>query len=151
TSTFAGNISVAGSTGTAITFASGVSGNMTVNGSGTQTFSIGSAPAPQIVNLTMATTAASNILQFNYSPTITGTLTLTQGLINLNGNTLTLGTSTGAPGSLSYSSGWTYGGTFTRWFAKTSVAIPSTTGLFPVGSDPTQNVYQPLWFGYSSN
>ncbi len=151
TSTFAGNITVTGSTGTAITFASGAAGNMVINGSGTQTFSIGAAPAPQIINLTMATTTADNILQFNYSPTITGTLTLTQGLINLNGNTLTLGTSTGAPGTLSYTSGWAYGGTFTRWFAKTSLSIPSTTGLFPVGSDPTQNAYHPLWFGYSSN
>ncbi len=151
TSTFAGDISVAGSTGTAITFASGGAGNMTINGSGTQIFSIGAAPTPQIVNLTVATTAANNILQFNYSPTITGTLTLTQGLINLNGNTLTLGSGTAAPGTLSYSSGWAYGGTFTRWFAKTSIPIPSTTGLFPVGSDPMQNVYHPLWFGYSSN
>jgi hypothetical protein len=150
TSTFAGNISVAGSTGTAITFAGG-GGNMTVNGSGTQTFSIGSAPAPQIVNLTMATPAANNILQVNYSPAITGTLKLSQGLIDLNGNTLTLGTSTAAPGTLSYTSGWAYGGTFTRWFAKPNVAIPGTTGLFPVGTDATQNAYQPLWFGYSSN
>jgi hypothetical protein len=151
TSTFAGNISVAGSSGTAITFASGGAGNMTVNSSGTQIFSIGAAPVPQIANLTMATVSATNILQFNFSPTITGTLTLTQGLINLNGNTLTLGTSVGAPGTLSYTSGWAYGGTFTRWFAKTSVAIPGVTGLFPVGTDTMENAYQPLWFGYSSN
>ena len=151
TSTFAGNISINGSNGTAITFASGAAGNMTIIGSGTQTFSIGSAPTPQIANLTMATTAANNILQFNFSPTITGTLTLTQGLINLNGQTLTLGTSAAAPGTLAYTAGWAYGGTFTRWFAKTSVAIPATTGLFPVGSDTTQDAYQPLWFGYSAN
>ena len=151
TSTFAGNISVAASTGTAIIFASGAAGNMEINGSGTQFFVIGSAPTPQIVNLTMATAAATNILQFNYSPTITGTLTMTQGLINLNGNTLTLGTSIAAPGTLSYTSGWAYGGTFTRWFPKASIAIPSTTGLFPVGTDPTADAYEPLWFGYSSN
>lgn len=150
TSTFSGNISVSGSTGTPIIFASN-SGNMTVNGSGTQIFGVGSAPAPSIVNLTLATAAATNILQFSFSPTISGTLTLTQGLINLNGNTLTLGTSVSAPGTLSYTSGWAYGGTFTRWFAKASLAIPSTTGLFPVGSDGTQNNYHPLWFGYSSN
>jgi Secretion system C-terminal sorting domain/G8 domain len=151
TSTFAGNISVGGSTGAAIIFASGAAGNMVINGSGTQLFVVGSAPTPQIVNLTMSTAAATNILQFNYSPTITGSLTMTQGLINLNGNTLTLGTSTGAPGTLSYTSGWAYGGTFTRWFAKTNIAIPSTTGLFPVGTDPTADAYEPLWFGYSSN
>jgi hypothetical protein len=151
TSTFAGNISVAGSSGTTITFASGGAGNMTIIGSGTQVFSIGAAPAPQIANLTMATVSATNILQFNYSPTITGTLTLTQGLMNLNGNTLTLGTSVAAPGTLSYAAGWAYGGTFTRWFAKASVAIPNVTGLFPVGTDTMQNAYQPLWFGYSSN
>ncbi|HET6256310.1 MAG TPA: T9SS type A sorting domain-containing protein [Puia sp.] len=151
TSTFAGNISVTGSSGAAIIFASGAAGNMTIDGSGTQTFSIGTAPTPQIVNLTMATTAATNILQFNFSPAITGGLTLTQGLINLNGNTLTLGTSAAAPGTLSYTSGWAYGGTFTRWFAKTSVSIPSATGLFPVGTDPAQDAFQPLWFGYSTN
>jgi hypothetical protein len=151
TSTFAGNITVSGSTGAAIIFAGGAAGNMVINGSGTQTFSIGTAPVPQIVNLTMSTAAATNILQFNYSPTITGTLTLTQGLINLNGNTLTLGTSTAAPGTLSYTSGWAYGGTFTRWFAKNSIAIPGTTGLFPVGTDATGDAFHPLWFGYSAN
>jgi hypothetical protein len=151
TSTFAGNISVAGSAGAAIIFASGAAGNMEINGSGTQAFAVGSAPTPQIVNLTMSTTAATNTLVFGFSPTITGTLTMTEGLINLNGNTLTLGTSTGAPGTLSYTSGWAYGGTFTRWFSKTNIAIPSTTGLFPVGTDPTANAYEPLWFGYSSN
>jgi type IX secretion system substrate protein/G8 domain-containing protein len=151
TSTFAGNISVTGSSGTPITFASGSVGNVTINGSGTQTFSIGGAPTPTIVNLTIATAAATNILQFNYSPSITGTLNLTQGLINLNAYTLTLGTSAAAAGTLNYVSGWVYGGTFTRWFAKTSLAIPGTVGLFPVGTDPIQNAYQPVWFGYSSN
>jgi hypothetical protein len=151
TSTFAGNISINGSNGTPITFASGAAGNMVINGSGTQTFTIGTAPTPQIANLTMSTATATSILQFNYTPTITGTLTMTQGLINLNGNTLTLGTTTAAPGTLSYTSGWAYGGIFTRWFAKASVTIPSTTGLFPVGTDPTADAYEPLWFGFSSN
>ena len=151
TSTFAGNISVNGSTGTAITFASGAAGNMVINGSGTQIFSIGSAPTPTIVNLTMSTVGATNILQFNFSPTITGTLTLTQGLINMNNNTLTLGSSAAAPGTLSYTSGWAYGGTFTRWFAKTSIAIPGTTGLFPIGTDAAANAFHPLWFGYTAN
>jgi Secretion system C-terminal sorting domain len=151
TSTFAGNISINGSNGTPITFAGGAAGNMVINGSGTQIFSLGTAPTPQIANLTMSTATATSILQFNFNPTITGTLTMTQGLINQNGNTLTLGTSTAAPGTLNYTSGWAYGGIFTRWFAKASVAIPSTTGLFPLGTDPTADAYEPLWFGYSSN
>ncbi|MBS1665576.1 MAG: T9SS type A sorting domain-containing protein [Bacteroidetes bacterium] len=150
TSTFAANISVAGIVGAPITFASN-SGNVTINGSGTQTFSNGSAPVPQIVNLTMAKPSATSILQFSFSPTITGTLAMNQGLIDLNGNTLTLGTSTGSPGTLSYSAGWAYGGTFTRWFPKASMSIPSTTGLFPMGTSPSRNAFRPLWFGYSTN
>jgi hypothetical protein len=151
TSTFAGNITVAGSTGAALIFASGAAGNMTINGSGLQTFSIGSAPVPQIVNLTMAKPSATSILQFNFSPTVTGTLTFTQGMMNLNGNTFTLGTSAATTGTLSYTAGWAYNGVFTRWFAKTSITIPSATGLFPIGTDATQAVFHPLWFGYTSN
>jgi hypothetical protein len=149
---FNGNISVAGSTGNPIVFAS-TGGTMVVQSSaGIQTFSNGAAPIPTIVNLTMNTLAANSVLQFNFPTSVTGTLNLTQGLINLNGNTLTLGTGTGAAtGTLSYTGGWLYGGTFTRWVSATAIAIPATTGLFPMGSNAAENAYHPLWFGSATN
>ena len=151
TSTYAGNISVSGSLGSSIVFANGAAGNMTINGSGTQLFVNGASAAPFIGSLTMATAAPNNILQMGFSTQVSGTLTMTQGLINLNSNKIILGSSATAPGTLNYTSGWLYGGAFVRWFAKTSVAIPSTTGLFPMGSDPSAMFYHPLWFGYTAN
>ena len=65
-------------------------------------------------------------------PTVTGTLTLTSGNVALGGNTLTLGTSVGAPGTLTYTAGYMTGtGAFTRWIA--TAAISGNAGLFPMG------------------
>lgn len=76
-------------------------------------------------------------------------LTMTLGKTNLAGFTLTLGTSSTLPGSLSYSSGWLYGGKFTRWFDNVAATtIPSSLGHFPMGTSTID--YRPLWQGWSA-
>jgi hypothetical protein len=76
-------------------------------------------------------------------------LTMTLGKTNLAGFTLKLGTSAAIPGTLSYTSGWLYGGTFTRWFDNvTSTTIPSSIGHFPMGTSTID--YRPLWQGWSA-
>jgi len=70
-------------------------------------------------------------------------LTMTQGNINLNGNSLTLGTAAATPGTLAYTAGTMIGtGSFTRWYATATVPDLSVTGLFPIG---TATNYQPFY------
>jgi len=70
--------------------------------------------------------------------TVSNTLTFTDGMLNMNARTLTLGTSAAAPGSLSHSgtaaSGWMYGGNFTRFFSAATIPDGDVAGLFPVGT-----------------
>ncbi len=74
---------------------------------------------------------------------------MNSGNINLSSHTLTLGTSSASPGTLSYSTGMLYAGTFTRWFNTTSFSIANVSGLFPMGTYLSD--YRPLWIAYSSN
>jgi hypothetical protein len=68
------------------------------------------------------------------------------GNIYLNSNTLTLGTSSNAPGLLNFSSGnLTGSGTFTRYISDASnIPIGDSKGLFPMGTG-TQN--RTIWIG----
>jgi|GEM_PF-1643802 len=151
-STFAGLISTAGSVGAPIVFA-GNGGTMEIVGNGVQQFANGgSLIYPTVVNLTMNTVAANNVMQMNFPLVVTGTLNFTQGLINMNSYTLTLGTAVATPGTLLHTNGWVYNGTFTRWVKTTAIAIPANTGLMPIGTDPLgSNVYRPFWIGSSAN
>jgi hypothetical protein len=133
-------------------------GTLTLNGSSAQTLS----GATTFKNLTLDNTSGGFTLAANMS--VSGTLTFKStnlGLMNLNGNTLTIGTGAGVPGAIVYPatlSGWAYGGTLTRWMATTAgaTALPataaavSTTGFFPLGSDAVQNAFEPFWFGQTS-
>src|SRR5260221_7051936 len=65
---------------------------------------------------------------------VNSTLTMTSGNTNLSGYTFTLGPSAGAPGTLSYSSGWFYNGDLIRWVASPVVPDGNITGLFPIGT-----------------
>jgi len=78
--------------------------------------------------------------------TVNTTLTMTKGNVNLNGSPLTLGAS-GTPGTLTYTAGWLYGGSFTRYFnGGTNVTLGNTAGLFPMG---TSTDTRPLYVGAS--
>ncbi len=62
------------------------------------------------------------------------TLALIGGNTNLSGYLLTLGVSGPAPGALSYSAGWLYGGSLIRWFGTSTIADGAVAGLFPLGT-----------------
>jgi len=164
TSNFGGNIIVDGTNPAQMHFGAH-GGGMNINSSGSIVFSIaGSATVPTISNLSMGMTLpGTNVLQFNFSPPVTNSLgfvTGNTGVINLNGNTLTLGTSALSPGTLNYPAppaiaGWIYGGSLARWVG-TVVTIPlptsvsvATTGFFPLGSTVTQGDFEPFWFSTS--
>ena len=64
--------------------------------------------------------------------TVSGTLTLTNGIINNGSNVFTLGTSPSARGTLTYTSG-VFTGKFSRWFG--AATNTGATGDFPVGKN----------------
>jgi Secretion system C-terminal sorting domain len=81
-------------------------------------------------------------IQLANAVAIATSLTMTQGNIDLNSNTLSLGTTAVLPGTLNYTSGTIINtGSFVRWFAKTTIAAGGVAGLFPVG---TLTDYRPL-------
>lgn len=125
----------------------GSAGSQTIGGSTSTTFN------RLAINNTYAT-APQITLGNNIS--VDDQLTMTQGIINLSGYTLTLGTSAAAPGALSHggtsANGWLYDGTFTRWFPTAAVTVPAVGGLFPMGSGPSEtNDFCPFWLGSGSN
>jgi len=137
--TYEGNIT-ANSTNP-ILFGASAGGVTNIDGNTTQTFSSTGTALPIVSALVMNTTGT---LQTNFNLNVTTTLTMTNGLINMNGDTLTLGTSTGNPGTLTYTAGEMYGGAFTRWFNTAVIPMPANTGLFPMGT--STGIYHPFWF-----
>lgn len=133
-----GNFSVFGNwtrSGTA-TFAPAT---FTVTLSGTGTQSISAVGGETFNNLTVNNTfVTSPQLVLNNPVTVTGTLAMTAGRMNLNGNTFTIGVSAAAPGTLTHggagTNGWMYGGSLRRFVANTAIAIGANAGFFPLGS-----------------
>lgn len=138
-----------------------IKGNLTNNGTlavntstvsftGTTTQSIGGTSINIFNNLTInnasGLTPAINMLGIN-NVGVDNTLTLTAGLIDLNGYNFTIGSGAGSPGSLSFTNGRFYDGNLTRWFNTTAKAIGAVTGLFPVG---TSTDYRPLFVGHTA-
>lgn len=113
--------------GGAIVFANAAGSKLNLIGSDTQSLPAGAFYLNTINDLEINNPYG---VEFNEADTISGTLTMTQGDIRLNGNTLFLGNSTSNAGTLSYTSGRIYG-TFTRWYD--SVTNSGNTGLFPLG------------------
>ncbi len=143
--TLAGNIQVQGNwTNTGVTLVPGTN-TVTFNGTGLQTIT---APAETFYNLTTNTTGPLT-QSLTTDVIVTNQLTLTSGLININGRTLTLGSS-GVASTLSRTASattnWMYGGTFKRFWL-TATAISSTVaplyGLFPMGPSSGSN-YRPV-------
>ncbi|MBX2945326.1 MAG: T9SS type A sorting domain-containing protein [Cyclobacteriaceae bacterium] len=129
--TLAGNITVrANWTNTGSTLA----GNFTVTFAGAGTQTITNTAGESFYSVTVNTTGPLTI-EGSSSVTITNTLTMTTGNINLNGRTLTLGN--GAASFLTRTSGTAYGGVFRRYWPVGTIDLagPSRYGLFPVGTD----------------
>ena len=129
----AGNWSAWGSTG----FSSATS---TVNFNGAALQTITSAGGASFTNLNVNNSSTG--VQLENNATVTGTLTMTQGNIDLNaGNILTLGTSTALNGTLAYTAGAIINtGSFTRWLKAATIANGSAGGLFPMGTAATSKL-----------
>lgn len=91
--------------------------------------------------------ASPGIIVNTNNLTVNSNLTLTSGIFNLGGYTISLGTSAASPGTLAYSTGsWFYGGNIQRWFPVSAIAVGSNASLFPLGS---VSDYRPIYFGSS--
>jgi len=78
---------------------------------------------------------------------VSSNLSLTSGVVNLNGYALTLGTSASSTGALSRSTGsWLYGGSMQRWFPTSAITQGSNASLFPIGDVAN---YRPMYLGSS--
>jgi len=112
-------------------------GVLQFNGTGAQT--VGGTYPTSFYDLTL-NNSTNFILASN--ETVKDTLTLTSGITNLSGYSLTLGSSSSSPGVLNYTGGWLYGGTLTRWFSTSTIADGAASGLFPIG---TSTDYRPMY------
>ena len=121
-------------------------GTVVFNGTGIQT--IGGTATTTFYNLTFNNdpSVAGNITLATNDYITTNQITMTQGIINLNSRSLTLG-ATGTASTLSQSANtWLYGGTFKRhWLNATAISSTSGNfyGLFPMG-ESTASTYSPL-------
>lgn len=123
-------------------------GTITLSGAGSQTVTNPSGETFNnlIINNSFAT---SPQITFNNAVTVIGTLTMTDGNVNLSSNTFTLGSSTASPGTLSHAlastNGWMYGGTIQRYFtAGTTITVGTVAGFFPMG---TAADFKPFFLG----
>lgn len=113
----------------------------TVNFNGSALQTITSPGGENFMNLTVNNTGTG--IQLINNATVATTLTMTQGNIDLNGNTMTLGISVANKGTLARTTGTMINsGTFTRWFNTTTIVDGGINGLFPVG---TATDYRPFY------
>jgi hypothetical protein len=114
----------------------------TVNFNGTGLQTITTPLGENFNDLTINNSGAG--IQMENNVEVATTMTMTQGNIDLNGNTLTLGLSAASNGTLSYTAGTIINtGSFVRWFkTATTIAAGSVNGLFPMG---TAANYRPLF------
>ncbi|MBM4157676.1 MAG: T9SS type A sorting domain-containing protein [Ignavibacteria bacterium] len=105
-------------------------------------------------NLTINNTGANVYATLPGDRRITGTLTMTQGNINLNTRIFTLGSSSSTTGTLSYSSGYFIGGgTIERYISNSGLPTSIASGLlfpFGVGTSSTANRFVRIAFSNSA-
>lgn len=78
---------------------------------------------------------ANSLLSGTNTGTVSGTLTLTAGLVNTGSNALVLGISAASAGTLAYTAGgFASGSTFTRWWGTATGGATITAGATPTGS-----------------
>jgi hypothetical protein len=78
-------------------------------------------------------------------------LTFSNGVIDMGGFTMQLGSSTAARGTLAgtpSASTYVSGGSFKRWYNAATLADLNVAGLFPIG-DMSGNGYSPIYFSAS--
>lgn len=139
-----GNFTMNGGT---ITETSSGSGTIAFTGTSSQTFTKSSGTINNQINFTINNATGMSL---NNDLTINGsaTLTMTSGNIDLNNNTITIGTGTGSTqvGNLSWTSGFIVGnGTLKRWIENSkTISIGEVAGLFPIGNS---NNNRNVWIG----
>lgn len=112
----------------------------TVNFNGASLQTLTSPGGENFTNLIVNNSSSG--IQLGSAVAVATALTMTQGNIDLNTNTITLGTTALLPGTLTYISGSLFNtGSLTRWFAISTIAAGSAAGLFPVG---TATDYRPI-------
>lgn len=131
------------------------SGTITLNGGGSTVQTISNAAGETFNGLTINNTSSAPIV-FNNNVTASSALTMTSGIVNLSGNTFTLGTN-GVASTLTRSAStitnWMYGGDFRRfWLAATAVSSTGANsyGLFPVGASVASS-YRPVTINSTVN
>ncbi|MBS1680932.1 MAG: hypothetical protein JST48_04405 [Bacteroidetes bacterium] len=172
TVTISGDVTESGSTGSAtITFTGAgqllLGGAFLNSSNGTLTASTGTVTYNGTVaqtigdftyyNLTLNNSSGSiPQLTLTANTTVTNTLTMTSGIVNLNGFVFTLGASGAASTftrTVSSTTNWVYGGEFLR-FWPSATAITSTSlnyyGLFPMGIASASS-YRPVEINSTSN
>jgi hypothetical protein len=138
-------LSVGGNIGNSGTL--NVSGTIEFNGTSAQTITGNGSGLYSNVTFNNTSGASPAVTIPAAGLNVSNQLTLTSGVINLNGSNLTIGTAAGSAGSLSYTAGRLYNGNLTRWFATGALTIGSGTGHFPIG---TITDYRPIFFGNSN-
>ena len=106
-------------------------GTVNFNGSSLQTITV--PGGEDFYNFTSSNTGAGIFLNNNIN--ISNKLTMTSGNVDLNSNTVTLGTSIANTGTLSYTSGNLMNvGFFTRWYDNSTFANGNVAGSVPMGA-----------------
>jgi hypothetical protein len=105
----------------------------TVNFNGSSLQKITTTAGENFTNMIINNSGAG--IQLENAVAIATSLTMTQGNIDLNSQTITLGTSALLPGTMNHTFGTMINtGSFTRWFAKSTIAAGAVAGLFPMGT-----------------
>ena len=152
-----------GTTFTAGAFTHNVAGNWTNNGgtfistnstiklNGAAAQTIGGTSSTSFYGLTFSNTFGTKPqIALAINTTVTNKLTMTSGVTNLAGFTLTLSSNSAASLSHSLTSGkgWLYGGSFTRAIPSTAITLLSADGFFPMGTSAN---FRPFFVGKTSN
>lgn len=144
----AGNISIGGDWNITNTLSANpfVEGTRTVSfiGSDVQTFSTTATGETFYSLLINNTSGTFPQVTFEKQVSVTNTLNLQNGVLDLSGTTLTLGSNTVAS-TLSRTNGWVYNGTFRRGWVAGTISSSNTNayGLFPVGH-AASGAYRPV-------
>ncbi|MGC4041420.1 MAG: fibronectin type III domain-containing protein [Flavobacterium sp.] len=165
TTTVAGNISNSGTLTTIGTLQlAGITAGAAVVNTAAQTIggtgafqNLAASPTANFASLTINNSnatgvtfgTAQSLLSGANTGTISGTLTLTSGLINTSGNTFIIGVSGTSAGTLSYTAGgFAPGASVQRWVTTSAITVGNSGGHFPFTNATSQARH--AYFGSAS-
>ncbi|CAN5469454.1 hypothetical protein BH09BAC3_BH09BAC3_37180 [soil metagenome] len=125
--------------GASLTNGAGATGTINYKGTGAQII----RSAITYFNLTYS---GGGLKSLEAATNVKGTFNMISGDCDMAAQLLTLGSSTASKGTLSYTSGSLYNGTFRRWFDNaTTIVDGNIGGLFPVGSPVGYRPFYVYW------